>query len=309
MPNENEYRPAERTSFEKEINANKLKSYLLAGSVLILLAALLYVIALIYTGAGSSIFFIIALLMSGAYVATSYFYGDKIVLATTGAKPVTKDTPKGIYLKSVVENLAFAARLPKTPDLYVIESGEMNAFATGRDPNHASIAVTTGLINKLDRSELEGVIAHEMSHIQNYDIRFATIIAIMVGLIAIISYMFLRSMSFQGGGNNDRKGNVMILIVIGIVLAIVAPILVRFVQAAVSRKRELMADASGARLTRNPEGLASALEKLKGNNKGDMKVSEAESHLFFDDPVKSHLDGLFATHPPISERIRTLRAM
>lgn len=303
-----QFAPVERTSFEQEIGRNKIKSYLISVVVFFLLFAMIYIIAEVYTGTGSVLFLFFGLVIAGGYVLTSYYYGDKIVLRTTGAKKVEGKTPKELYLKNVVENLAFAARLPKTPDVYVIESQELNAFATGRDPNHASIAVTTGLMNTLNRSELEGVIAHEISHIQNYDIRFALIVAVMVGLIAILSHMFLRGLWFSGGGG-DRKGNLGLLVIVGIVLAIVAPIAVRLAQAAVSRKREYLADASGARLTRNPEGLASALEKLKKTNKGDMNVSEAESHLFFADPVKSSLDGLFATHPPIDERIKILRSM
>ncbi|MBI4360858.1 M48 family metallopeptidase [Candidatus Micrarchaeota archaeon] len=309
MPQSAPFAPVERTSFEQEISGNKIKSYLISILVFFFLFAMIYIIAEVYTGTGSILFLALGLIVAGGYVLTSYYFGDQIVLKTTGAKKVEGKTPKELYLKNLVENLAFAARLPKTPDVYVIESTELNAFATGRDPQHASIAVTTGLLNALDRSELEGVIAHEISHIQNYDIRFALIVAVMVGLVAILSHMFLRGLWFSGGGGSDRKGNIGLLIIVGIILAIVAPIAVRFAQAAVSRKREYLADASGARLTRNPEGLASALEKLKSKNKGDMNVSEAESHLFFDDPVKSNLDGLFATHPPIEERIKILRSM
>jgi len=312
MPS-NELQPVQRTTFEAEVSSNKRKSWALVGIVFLVLTALLYVIAAVYTGASSIVFIIVGLLFSSAYVAVTYFYGDQIVLSTTGAKPIDERNPKHLFLKNTVENLAFAARLPKTPDIYVIESGALNAFATGRDPEHASIAVTTGLLNTLDRNELEGVIAHEMSHISNYDIRFSLLVAIMVGLIAILSHMFLRSLWYAGNGNSDRKGNVLPLILIGVILAIFAPIIVRLVQAAISRKRESLADASGVKLTRYPEGLASALEKIKTmEGRADapkLNVSEAESHLFFSDPVKSHLDGLFATHPPLEERIKTLRAM
>jgi len=298
----------QRTSFEKEISGNKLKSYALSAVVFLVLTALIFVIATVYSGEASFFFLVLAVPLSLVYIYASYAYGDKIVLASSNAQAVTKSTPKGEYLKNVVENLAFAARLPKTPDLYVIESTELNAFATGRDPEHASVAVTTGLLNTLNRNELEGVIAHEISHVQNYDIRFSLLVAVMVGLIAILSHLFLRSLFYSKG--DDKKGEGMIiLIIIGIVLAIIAPILVRIVQASVSRKRELLADASGARLTRDPGALASALEKLSKVNKGDMKISEAESHLFFADATKSSLDGLFATHPPIEERIKILQAM
>ncbi|MBI5226456.1 M48 family metallopeptidase [Candidatus Micrarchaeota archaeon] len=302
-----------RTSFQAEIASNQRKSWALIAVVLVVLSALIYIIAAVYTGGTSVAFLIFGLLFSGIYIGTTYFYGDQIVLSTTGAKPINARDPKHLLLKNTVENLAFAARLPKTPDIYVIESDALNAFATGRDPQHASIAVTSGLLNTMDRNELEGVIAHEMSHISNYDIRFSLLVACMVGLIAILSHMFLRSMMFSGGNSSDRKGNILPLIIIGVILAIFAPIIVRMVQAAVSRKRESLADASGVKLTRYPEGLASALEKIKNQeNRKDapkLNVSEAESHLFFSDPVKSPLDGLFATHPPLEERIKTLRAM
>ncbi|MFH0835926.1 MAG: M48 family metallopeptidase [Candidatus Micrarchaeota archaeon] len=295
----------DRTDFYKEISSNKRKSWLLAACVFAVLLALVWVFYLIYDVAA----LVIGVLFSIIYVYSTYYYGDKVVLSSTGARPVNERNVKELQFKNIVENLAMADRLPKAPDAYVIESEEMNAFATGRDPEHASIAITTGLMNKLSRDELEGVVAHEISHVANYDIKFATLIAVMVGLAAILSYMFLRMGAFGGGGNRRGGSGMAWLIIIGIVLAIFAPIITRLVQAAVSRKREYMADASGAKLTRYPEGLAKALEKIKGNNKGTMKVSEAVSHLFLDDPTHSHLDGLFATHPPIDDRIRTLRAM
>ncbi|NUN11384.1 M48 family metallopeptidase [Candidatus Micrarchaeota archaeon] len=292
-----------RTDFYKEISRNKTKSWLLVGIVIAFLFALVYVFSLLY-GFG-------VLLIGGvfiiAYSLGTYYYGDKIVLADTKARPVNENNVKELQYKNIVENLALVARIP-VPKTYVIDENEMNAFATGRDPKHASVAITTGLLNKLTRDELEGVIAHELSHVSNYDVRYGTIVAVMVGLIAILSHFFIRMQFFRGG--DDRKGSgIAVILIIGIILAIIAPILVRIVQASISRKRESLADASGVRLTRYPEGLASALEKIKNNNKGDMKVSEAVSHLFFADPTKSALDGLFATHPPIEERIKTLRAM
>lgn len=309
MTDEEPFVPIERTNFEKEIGSNKLKSVLLIGLVFATLFIMLFIIGEVYSPNASLFFFFPALLFSGGYVAFSYFYGDKIVLSTTGAMPIDPKNPKHLFLKNTVENLAFAARLPKTPDVYVIESDALNAFATGRDPKHASVAVTSGLLNTMNRSELEGVLAHEISHVQNYDIRFALLVAVMVGLIAILAELFLRSRWYGSGG--DRKGGAFVVfLVLGLILAIFAPIFVRVVQAAVSRKRELLADASGAKITRHPEGLASALEKIRRfGGTAQLKVSEAESHLFFDDPVRSHLDGLFATHPSIEERIRKLRAM
>jgi len=189
----------------------------------------------------------------------------------------------------------------------------MNAFATGRDPEHASIAVTTGLMKELSRLELEGVVAHEISHVRNRDILFATLVAVLVGLVAILSHVILRAFWF-GGVRRERRdrrqgGFEVIVLLVGLILAIFAPIIVRIVQFAISRRREYLADASAAELTRYPEGLASALEKIMKKNSGNMDVSEAISHLFFVDPKRSPLDSLYATHPPIEERIRRLRAM
>ena len=299
--------PELRTDFYKEIAKNKRNSWLLVMLVVLILFAMVYVFSRIY-GIG---FLAIGGILIIVYSLSTYLWGDKVVLAYTGARPVNDANAKELQFKNMVENLAFAARLPKAPTAYIIENEEMNAFATGRNPEHASIAITTGLLTKLNRDEVEGVVAHEISHVANYDVRFATIVAVMVGLIAILSDMFLR-MNFFGGGRDrgGKAGGAMALLwIAGILLAILAPFIVRMVQSAVSRKREFLADASGAYITRYPEGLASALEKIKNNNKGNMKVSEAVSHLFFTDPVRSPLDSMFATHPPIEERIKLLRAM
>ena len=191
-------------------------------------------------------------------------------------------------------------------------SRELNAYATGKDPEHASIAVTQGLLDTLDRQELEGVIAHEMSHIKNRDVQFMTLVAVLVGVAGILSHMILRSYRFGGRSRRDKEGggNIRIIILaVGFLLAIFAPILTRLVQMAVSRRREFLADASGAELTRYPDGLADALEKLAQHNTGNMKVSESVSHLFISDPNRSALDAIYSTHPPIEERIKRLREM
>jgi heat shock protein HtpX len=303
--------PGFRTSFQEQISRNKLKSYALTAAVFLVLFAFVWVLAEIYAPDNIATSIAFGLVMSAGYILVSYYWGDNIVLSSTGAQPLDANTPKGAYLDSIVEGLCIAARIPK-PKIYVIQSTEMNAFATGRDPEHSSIAFTTAIVEKLNRTELEGVAAHELSHVANYDVRFNLVVAVMVGLISILAHIFVRSMWFGGGrGNRDREGGggIIVLVVIGLVLSIIAPILVRLVQLAISRKRELLADASGARLTRYPEGLASALEKLASNNKGNMPVDEAVSHLFFADPTKTALDDLFATHPPIEERIKLLRAM
>ncbi|MFH1779939.1 MAG: M48 family metallopeptidase [Candidatus Micrarchaeota archaeon] len=293
----------ERTDFYKEIASNKRKSWLLLAIVLVILSAIVYVFSMIY---GIGILFIGGVFII-VYSLVGYYYGDKIVLKATNARPVNEKNVKELQFKNIVETLSFATRIPE-PKAYVIENEDLNAFATGRDPEHSSVAITTGLLNKLNRDEIEGVVAHELSHVANYDVRYGTIVAVMVGLVAILSSIFLR-VNFFSGSNNKKGNGLAILIIVGIILAIISPIIVRIVQASISRKREFLADASGARITRYPEGLARALEKIKGTNKGNLKVSEAVSHLFFDDPVKSHLDGLFSTHPPIDERIKMLRSM
>lgn len=298
-------KPMERVSFYDQIAKNKRNSILLSVFVFLILLALVYVITLIFASGFSIGILTFAGILIIVYAYGTYNYGDKIVLKATKAKEVSEDDPDYMHLINVVEGMSIAAGIPK-PKVYVIESNEMNAFATGKDPQHASVAVTTALLKNLKRDELEGVIGHEMSHIANYDIRFATLIAVMVGLVAILSDILLRA-RWRSGRDSGRAG--LLILIVGLLLAIFAPIVVRLVQAAVSRKREYLADSSSAKLTRYPEGLASALEKLKENNKGNMPVSEAVSHIFFVDPKRSALDVLYATHPPIDERIRILRAM
>lgn len=293
-------------SFYDEINSNRRKSFLLVILVFPFLVGLIYVISIIFAPESSIIFLIFGIIFVFIYTYGSYRFGDKVVLSATGAKPVKENDPNYTTLVNAVDNMAIAAGVPR-PKIYVMESEELNAYATGRDPQHSSICVTTGLLKRMKRDELEGVIGHEMSHIQNYDIRFATLVAVLVGLVAIISNMLVRSWRFRGSDREDR--NLGIFILIGFILAIFAPLVVRLVQAAISRKREFLADASSAKLTRYPEGLASALEKIKKYNEGKMQVSEAVSHLFFTDPNKSALDNILATHPPLSERIKILRSM
>jgi len=295
----------EKISFQDQISKNKGGSILLLIIVFSILTGLIYIISVFFVPEVSIFFLIFALVLIFIYIYGSYNYGDKIVLKATNAKPA--DERKHAHLINVVEGLSIAAGIPK-PKIYVIESDEMNAFATGRDPEHASIAVTTGLLKNLKRDELEGVIGHEMSHIKNYDIRFAMLVAVVVGLVAIISDMLLRSWRY--GIKSDREDKRFgIFILVGFLLAIFAPIVVRLVQFAISRRREFLADASSVELTRYPTSLANALEKIMKFNKGNMKVSEAVSHLFFVDPNRSPLDSLYATHPPIEERIKILRSM
>jgi len=299
----------QRRSFHDEQSRNKRDSILLAVVVSIVLFALIVSISYIWAPDAVYVMVPIALIFVFIYTWSSYQYGDRVVLSSTGAVPA--EGPQYIYLNDTVEGLSIAAGIPK-PKVYVVPSDEINAFATGKNPENASVAVTTGLMRTLDRQELEGVVAHEISHIRNRDIQFMTLVAVLVGLVGILSHMILRSYWYGGRrGRRDRdRGNIgLIIVAVGFVLAIFAPIVTRLVQLAVSRRREYMADASGAELTRYPDGLADALEKISKHNRGDMKVSEAVSHLFIADPNRSALDALYATHPPIEERIKRLREM
>jgi heat shock protein HtpX len=301
----------QRRTFYDEQRRNKRDSLLLAIVVSLVLFGLVYFFAYIF--APDALIFVLpfSLILIFIYTWGSYQYGDQIVLSSTHARPATGN--EFIYLNNVAEGLSIAAGVP-TPKVYVLDELEINAFATGKDPQHASIAVTTGALQKLNRAELEGVVAHELSHIRNRDVEFMTYIAVLVGLVSILSHIILRWAWFaprSRGRDRDRGGSgiEIVVLVLGIILAILAPIAVALIQFAISRRREFMADASGAELTRYPEGLASALEKIEKNNLGKMKVDEAVSPLFISDPNKSALDKLFATHPPLDERIKRLRQM
>lgn len=242
---------------------------------------------------------------------SSYWYSDKIVLAMTKAKPIEKKDNPELY--RIVENLCIAAGLP-LPKIYIINEAQPNAFATGRDAKHAVVAVTRGLLEKLEKAELEGVIAHELSHIGNKDMLLQTIVVILAGIIANLSNVFLR-MSFLGGRrSNSRSSGGGILAVLGIVAIVLAPIAASLIQLAISRKREFLADASGALLTRYPEGLARALEKISQDPNPLRVASNSTAHLFIASPfrkeqAKSWFTKLFMTHPPVQERIKTLREM
>lgn len=238
----------------------------------------------------------------------SYYAGDQMILAQSQAREVGPNEEPQLH--HIVEELALGLGIPM-PKLYVIEDAAPNAFATGRDPKHASVAVTRGLLNMMDRTELQGVIAHELSHVGNRDIRVMLLVTVLVGTIALVADWILRSV-FWGGGRRDRNNGGGILIIIGIVLAILTPIIATLIQLAVSRQREYLADASGALLTRYPEGLASALRKIAGDPKPLDVANKATAALYITNPLKhdpSFLDHLFDTHPPIEERIRRLESM
>jgi len=292
---------------EEQIAANKRNSVILVGTVSAALVVLFYLFAQIYDPSLVFLFIIIAVILSTLGTIASYWYSDKIVLSITKTR---EPTPlENEHLSNVVEGLAIAAGIPAPRFVVINDEVNLNAFATGRDPEHAVLAVTSALLKTMNREELEGVVAHEMSHIENYDIRFASMVAVLVGIVVIASQIFLRSMWFSGGGSRDRRDGNVIFLVIGIILAILAPIFTQLIQLAVSRQREYLADSSGAYLTRNPMGLASALEKIKDNNV-NTKVNGAVSHLYFTNPLLfKNANSLFATHPPIDERIKRLKEM
>lgn len=289
------------------ITANKQKSVLL---MVLVVAFVIGVVALYsYSQYQDFSLAIIAAIFAIPSSLIGYYTGDKIALAANRAQAVTKE--EAPELTRIIENLAITAGVP-TPKVYIIHSHALNAFATGRDPEHASIAVTTGLLQALERTELEGVLAHELSHVKNYDIRFSTLVAIFVGFIVILSDLVSRSL-FWGGmrRRDDRDSNQAnaFLAIVGIVALLLSPIIAQIIQLAVSRQREYLADSSGALLTRYPEGLARALEKISHSHPLET-ASNATAHLFIANPFSARkVAGLFSTHPPIEERIKRLREM
>jgi heat shock protein HtpX len=304
------------STFYSQISANRRNSLFLAGAVIVILGVFGYVIgyAIIGTPAGGVGAFALALTVGILTGVGTYFGGDKLVLAASGAKLV--DETSAPQLMNIVQEIALAANLPM-PKVYTVDDSAPNAFATGRDPKHASIAVTTGLLEKLDREELQGVIAHELSHVRNFDIRFSLIVGVMVGAIAILADFFLR-FTFWGGGrrSNDREGGgngaQAIIMVVAIVLAILAPLVSRFIQLAVSRQREYLADASAIELTRNPYGLERALARIGSDQEVLEVANRGTQHMYFTNPIKkfeARSSGLMSTHPPILDRINRLRAL
>jgi len=253
-----------------------------------------------------------AVFFSASMAIISYWHSDKIVLTMAKAIPIERKNNPELY--NIVENLAIAGGLP-APKIYLIDETAPNAFATGRDPRHSVIAVTTGLLNKLDRSELEGVISHELSHIGNRDMLLSTAVVVLVGFISLISDMFVRSMFWSGRSRrNERNESGGVIFLIGMAFAILAPIAATLMRLAISRKREFLADADGALLTRYPEGLAKALEKISADSTPMQTANNTTSHLWIDNPFKgknraSGFGKLFMTHPPVEERIKALRDM
>ena len=293
-----------RLSFYSEINRNKRQSFIFLIVVFIILIILSYVIALVVGQGYFWIIIIIGTIISLIYVVAGYYKSAEIAIAGVKARKASKEQYKQYH--DIVEGLCLASGMPK-PGLYVMKGEQINAFASGRNPQNAVICVTEGALNKLDKRELEGVLAHELSHIASYDIRFMSLVAVLVGMVAIVSQIFLRSLWFRSfGGNRDQTRTV--FLIIGIALAILAPIVVALVQLAISRRREYNADASAVKFIRSPTGLRKALEKIKhGNKKQPIKVSGALSPLFISKPSLSK--EFFQTHPPIDRRIERLNRM
>lgn len=291
-----------------QISANKNRTYLIFLLFIILFTGFFYLVGK-FNGAQASAYAVMGFVISIGSSFFSYFFADKIVLATTGAKLASKEQYFDFY--TVTENLCIASGMPM-PKLYVMDDPSPNAFATGRDPKHGVVCATTGLLQMLDRAELEGVIAHELSHIKNYDILVMTIVAVLVGTLSLVADFMMRGAMFGKDDDGGKKNP--IFLVLFIVALILMPIVATLIQLAISRKREFLADASGALLTRYPEGLARALEKIAGYPQPVHSATSSTAHLFISNPFKktggmSWMASLFSTHPPTEERLKILRSM
>lgn len=289
-------------------DSNTRKTWLLMTGFLLFIIGVTWVFARVYGNPG--ILYIGVIFASGMNFF-SYWYSDKIVLSMAGAHPIDEKSHPDVY--RLTENLAITAGLPM-PKLYLIIDPAPNAFATGRNPQNAAIAVTTGLIERLEKSELEGVLAHELSHIGNRDILLSTVIVMLVGFLSLLSDFFFRSQMFGGSRDNDNNKSAGIFVLIGIALALLSPLVGTIIHLAISRKREFLADASGALLTRYPNGLANALEKISNYPASMIKANHATAHLYISSPFKGResvgfIARLFMTHPPIDERIKALKGI
>lgn len=294
-------------SFYEQISSNKLKTYALFAFFFLFVLAISWSFSILTGwGTGGLIF---AAIIAIVIALVSYYYSDSIVLKISQARPATKE--ENAYLVNSIEALSIGAGIPQ-PKIFIIEDTAPNAFATGRNPEHSVICVTTGLLQKLNRLELEGVLAHEMSHIKNYDIRVMTFATIAAGIVVLLSDLIFRSFWFGGSRDRDSGKAGLIFVIFAIALAITAPIFATLIKLAISRNREYLADASGAMLTRYPEGLASALEKISKDKEPLEAANKGTAHLYIVNPLKDHksfLNNLFSTHPPIETRIQRLKAM
>ncbi len=305
-------------TFRERIRTNKRNSLLLIAGFILFVVVFGYVVGFAWVGDPVGALFALALALVVGIVSglATYYGGGRLMLAASSAREVTHEEAPVLY--NVVEEMALAGGLP-VPKVYIIEDTATNAFATGRDPEHAAVAVTSGLLEKLERDELQGVIAHEMSHVGNLDIRYAMLVGVLVGTTVLISDFFLRSLWFgagrrRGGGGDNRGGGQLqlIMMVVALLLAILAPIFAKLLQLSISRQREYLADATAVKLTRNPKGLADALQKISGDKEVLEAANRATAHLYIANPIKNfekRAKGLFSTHPPIDERIQVLRSL
>ncbi|MDZ7586617.1 MAG: M48 family metallopeptidase [Patescibacteria group bacterium] len=296
----------------EQVDSNKRKSFLVMFFFTIFVTGFAYILG---QSSGYGLSWVgLALVFSGLMSFASYYYSDRIILTMSGAREADRRRDFNFY--TVAENLALAAGLPK-PRLYVINDTAPNAFATGRDPQHAVICATTGLLQKLDRTELEGVIAHELSHVGNYDMRLMSIVTVMVGLVTLLADWFLRSTFWGRNRDSDRENNQaqMIFFALGMVLALLSPLIAQLIQLAISRRREFLADASAVKITRFPDGLIRALQKISADKEILEVANKATAHLYIINPLRNRhgsvgwFSGLFNTHPPMSERITSLKQM
>lgn len=306
------------SNFYEAISVNKRKSLVIVIGFVLFVTLVVYVLSQAmgyYFGyePGGLGMVGLAFIVSGVMSFFGYYYSDKVILTMSGARPA--DRKRDFEFYTVAENMAIAAGLPK-PKLYVIEDNAPNAFATGRDPDHAAICATRGLLDRLNRTELEGVIGHEMTHVRNYDTRLGAVVAVMVGIVALLGDWFLRMSMFGGGRrsrDNDSGGLGAIFVVLGFIFAILSPIIATLIQLAISRRREFIADAGSVELTRQPSGLISALEKISDSNLPLREANKATAHLYIVNPfnhgAKSFFSNLFNTHPPIKDRIKALQGM
>jgi len=322
IPASGEYRPPARIStpwlFEDQIKANIRGTFLLMAIFMLFLTAVVWAAGRIYAPAYAYVLAVVAAVVTFFTSYYSYFNSDKLVLSMSGARPATKEAYP--HLINTLEGLTLAAGLPTVPQAYIIDDSAPNAFATGRDPQHAAVAVTTGLLQKLNRYQLEGVLAHELSHVGNRDILLSTVAAVMVGTIVLLSDWILRSLWFGGGrrrssDRENRDGGNGILLIVALITIVLAPIVAQLLRLAISRRREYLADANAIRLTRYPDGLAGALQVIARDPEPLEVANKATAHLYIANPLRNQrdtgdwLNGLFSTHPPIEERIARLERM
>ncbi|MHB9133310.1 MAG: M48 family metalloprotease [Armatimonadota bacterium] len=316
--NENQYQPPPRPKqpwlFEDQIKANIRGTYLLMALFIVLLTGIVFAVGEIYAPPYAITLAVIAAIVTFFTSYYSYYNSDKLVLSMSHARPATKE--EFPFLINTLEGLCLAAGMPDVPKAYIIDDSAPNAFATGRDPQHAAIAVTTGLLEKLNRYQLEGVLAHELSHVADRDILLSTVAAVMVGTIVLLSDWVMRSMWYGGGRRrrDDREGGNGIMMIIALIAIILAPIIATLLQLALSRRREYLADAHAIKLTRYPDGLSGALEVIANDHEPLEVANKATAHLYIANPLEDQqgmawLNNLFSTHPPIVERIARLRAM